>query len=326
MQDRQSTLKQYLLPKEKRSQKRTSSQLNPSTEETTAKKVNIYTLSNARTTMDDHSRKENMNIMPSTSTTSCIMNTESTPISTGTTNHQISLSQHESAGTLTDQAALLKDIVGPLVTEVRELKDSVKAEYSKLEGIITNQQETINKLEATISFKQAEATSELTNQIFNNTEKLNNCIAANQLLQKGNEELKARLKQIELTQLGNNIITSGMQEQSWETYDTTKERVIDTIVTVMGGEDKDAARREARKIYITCCNRIGQYQLGRPRPISVTFQHQEDKDVLMSGKSNLPPGLYVNHEYPPHIKRNRDRLCPILRLAKSTRGIRINAG
>ena len=38
----------------------------------------------------------------------------------------------------------------------------------------------------------------------------------------------------------------------------------------------------------------------------------------MSGKSNLPPGLYVNHEYPPHTKRNRDRLRPILRLAKNT--------
>ena len=38
----------------------------------------------------------------------------------------------------------------------------------------------------------------------------------------------------------------------------------------------------------------------------------------MSGKSNLPPGLYVNHEYPPYIKRNRDRLRPILHLAKNS--------
>ena len=37
----------------------------------------------------------------------------------------------------------------------------------------------------------------------------------------------------------------------------------------------------------------------------------------MSGKSNLPPGLYVNHEYPLHIKKNCDRLRPILRLAKN---------
>ena len=139
MQDHQSTLKQYLLPKEKRSQKRTSSQFSPSTEETTAKKVNIHTLSDATATMADHSHEENMNIMPSTGTTSYVKDSKGTPVRTGTTDHPISLNQHESTGTLMDQVTLLKDIVGPLVTEVRELKDSVKAEYSKLEGIITNQ-------------------------------------------------------------------------------------------------------------------------------------------------------------------------------------------
>ena len=32
-----------------------------------------------------------------------------------------------------------------------------------------------------------------------------------------------------------------MQEQPSETYDTTKERVIDMIVAAMGGEDQEAA-------------------------------------------------------------------------------------
>ena len=83
--------------------------------------------------------------------------------------------------------------------------------------------------------------------------------------------------QIELAQLGNNIIISGMQEQPWENCDTTKERVIDTIVAAMAGEDKEAARIEARKIDITCCSQTGRYQLGRSRPISVTFQQKKDK-------------------------------------------------
>ena len=38
----------------------------------------------------------------------------------------------------------------------------------------------------------------------------------------------------------------------------------------------------------------------------------------MSRKSNLPPGLYVNHEYPLHVKKNHDRLRLILYLAKSS--------
>ena len=50
----------------------------------------------------------------------------------------------------------------------------------------------------------------------------------------------------------------------------------------------------------------------------MTFQRQEDKEILMSGKLNLPLGLYVNHEYPPLIKWNHDRLQPILCLAKNS--------
>ena len=37
----------------------------------------------------------------------------------------------------------------------------------------------------------------------------------------------------------------------------------------------------------------------------------------MSVKSNLLRGIYVNNEFPPHVKRNQDRLCPILHLARS---------
>ena len=38
----------------------------------------------------------------------------------------------------------------------------------------------------------------------------------------------------------------------------------------------------------------------------------------MDNKKKLPPGIFINHEYPPHIKKKaRDKLRPILRLAKS---------
>ena len=314
MQERQGTLEQYLLPKEKKSNKRTSSQLSPSTEEITAKKVNLSSTATA-SAKTDRSRKENMNNPLSTGITT--LNSDNTPTRPGTTEDLLSTQQNEPKGPLAEQATLLKDIVEPLVKEVRELKDSVKAEYSKLENIITNQQETINKLEATISLKQTEVSTDITNQIINNSDKLNDCFAANQVLQRENEELKTRLTQIEIMQLGNNVIISGMQEQSWETYDTTKERVVDTIVAAMGGEDENAARKEARKIEIACCSRVGRYQLGRPRPISVTFQKKEDKQRLLENKRNLPSGVYVNEEYPIHVKKSRDTLRPILRLAKS---------
>ena len=74
----------------------------------------------------------------------------------------------------------------------------------------------------------------------------------------------------------------------------------------MGGEDKDAARQEARKIEISYCSHVGRYQLGRPRPISVTFQKKEEKQRLLENKRNLPSGVYVNKEYPIHVKKSRD--------------------
>ena len=37
----------------------------------------------------------------------------------------------------------------------------------------------------------------------------------------------------------------------------------------------------------------------------------------MKGKKNLPPGVYVNNEFQIHVKKNRDRLHPVVRLAKS---------
>ena len=39
--------------------------------------------------------------------------------------------------------------------------------------------------------------------------------------------------------------------------------------------------------------------------------------MLMSGKKKLPAGIYVNEEYPIDVKKVRDRLRPILKLAKT---------
>ena len=117
------------------------------------------------------------------------------------------------------------------------------------------------------------------------------------------------------------MIITGIPEQQWETYSTTKQRVGDTIISSLkcnSDEDRQANATTADNTEITYCTRVGRYRPGKFRPISVTFQQQEDKEMLMAGKTNLPPRLYVNHEYPPHTKRNRDRLRPILRLAKNT--------
>ena len=145
---------------------------------------------------------------------------------------------------------------------MRVLKDSVHNNYTKLEGIISTQQMTIARLESSILTQQRELSSDISDKMEKTNSQILNCLEENFLLWKENHELKKRLNKIELTQLGNNVIISGMQEQPWEGYTTTKERVYETIASAMGGDNLEETMKDARKIDITCCTRIGKYQLN----------------------------------------------------------------
>ena len=159
-------------------------------------------------------------------------------------------------------SSLVNNIVQPLIQEIRLLKDSVHNDYAKLEGIISTQQMIIARLESTISTQQQELSSNLSDKMEKTNSQILNCLEENCLLWKENHELKERLNKIELTQLGNNVIISGMQEQPWEGYTTTKERVYETIASAMGESNLEGTMKDARKIDITCCTRIGKYQLN----------------------------------------------------------------
>ena len=50
----------------------------------------------------------------------------------------------------------------------------------------------------------------------------------------------------------------------------------------------------------------------RKTPPDIRHIHNRgDKEKLMAAKRNLPAGIFVNHEYPSHIQRARDKLGPI---------------
>ena len=159
-------------------------------------------------------------------------------------------------------SSLVNIIVQPLIQEMRLLKDSVHNDYAKLEGIISTQQTTITRLESTISTQQHELSINLSDKMEKTNSQILDCLEENRLLWKENHELKERLNKIEPTQLGHNVIISGMQEQQWEGYTMTKERMYETIASAMGGSNLEETMKDARKIDITCCTRIGKYQLN----------------------------------------------------------------
>ena len=105
-----------------------------------------------------------------------------------------------------------------------------------------------------------------------------------------------------MNQLSNNVIITRAAEQTWETYKHTKQWVIDTVVASLGKTGNPLEIEEVKCIDISYCTRLGRQRPNFYRPISVTFQQKEDKDKLMKGKRNLPMRVYVNEEFPLHIK------------------------
>ena len=78
----------------------------------------------------------------------------------------------------------------------------------------------------------------------------------------------------------------------------------------------DNASAQADLVDIAYCFRVGRACPNYDHPISITFQRKEDKELLMLNKKHLPASIYANHEFPIHVKRIRDYLRPIFRMAK----------
>ena len=216
-------------------------------------------------------------------------------------------------------------ILEPLLNEFKSLRESVDSKVGSLEDAILKQREEVlkdlHKIETSLNAHKEELAKSVQCDIEDNKRNICNIIEENRLLQKENNSLKDRISQIETNQLKNNVIITGIPEQQWETYNMTKQHVQDTIASSLKSSNDTEHQQNlsiAQNTDITYCTHVGRYRPGKYRPISITFQKREDKELLMSGKSNLPPGLYVNHEYPPHVKKNCDRLRPILQLAKSS--------
>ena len=186
----------------------------------------------------------------------------------------------------------LKGVIGPLIAEVTQpllkelklLRESVDTRCSQLEEAITSQHqevmEEIHRLESSLTKQKDMANTELLHRINSNHEIINSVLKRNNSLGKENMVLKERLDKIEINQFSNNVIITGVAEQTWETNEHTKQRVIDTVVASLGKIEIEAAKGTD----ISYCTRLGKQQPNFDMPISVTFQQKEDKDKLMKGK------------------------------------------
>ena len=207
--------------------------------------------------------------------------------------------------------------IGTLVEEMRNLRQSVHHDILDLQRVVSQQKVDITQMEQSVKEAKQEIKDLLIEKIDNNTHNIQRIMNENKILKTENEKLKDRMNRLEKLQLENNVLISGQPEEAWEPYDRTKGIVLDTILTSLNSLQTEEATRIVKNIEIINCKRIGRYKIGKSRPISVTFHKKADKQRLLENRRNLPMGVYVNEEFPLEIKRNRDTLRPILKLAKS---------
>ena len=162
---------------------------------------------------------------------------------------------------------------------------------------ITKQEEKftreLNKLEDTISKNRSEIVTKIKCKVDKNKLDIQHVMNENKHLCKENSSLKERMSRMEAAQLCNNVIITGILEQQWEPYDATKQHVIDNIAASFKSNndtEREENKSKAQNSNTAYCTWVGRYQPNQCQPISVTFQKREDKDQLMSGKSNLPSG------------------------------------
>ena len=221
---------------------------------------------------------------------------------------------------LSQELKTLREVMDQKYSKV---EDSMESKYDRLERVMTAHRKDVSheiqKLEHTLTVQNTDLSKKVQSQMENQSEEINKLKEENRSLKKENNYLTERINKIESTQLSNNIIVTGISEQPVEKYEMTKQRIHEIIATALSNSNSKSIEEntpEANDIIISYCNRVGVFKLNQARPISVSFQKGEDKEFVLTLKRHMPSGIYVDNEYLPHIKRSRDRLRPILQLAK----------
>ena len=108
-----------------------------------------------------------------------------------------------------ESTSALKNIIEPLIKEMRKLRESVHQDIHELQTVVSNQQKDLTWLEECLTDSQKEIKSHLTTKVRDNTRNVKLVMEENKMLRKENNHLKDRINTIEQIQLENNIIISG---------------------------------------------------------------------------------------------------------------------
>ena len=90
------------------------------------------------------------------------------------------------------------------------------------------------------------------------------------------------------------------------------EIISDTVL----GRNFDDRIQTAKMMQIKSTRRLGRYRSLYNRPILVEFSSKEDAEYLLTNRTYLPKGIYIDREYSKETEERRRILRPYFRAAR----------
>ena len=128
------------------------------------------------------------------------------------------------------QSTHLSQLIEPIMKEFKSLKDTMVSQKSEIS-------EEINRLKKVVTSQKSEIINEINIKVDTNSKSILKVLDKNQELRRELKELKEHVSKIEMAQLSNNIIVTGIPEQPFETYEKTKKRIYDIIAEAIKSSD-----------------------------------------------------------------------------------------
>ena len=196
----------------------------------------------------------------------------------------------------------------PLLQELKEIKETLLKLNTKIE---TSHQELSTRM---IDNK------ELKDLITSQNEKLKMLFTENMDLKAHISHLEKQVVEMQEETLQLKVNFSGINEGTYETYEQLRSKIAEVMLSTCEGTTEEEKWKTSMSIPILDCQRLGQYNRNKKRPVRVTFLFMKHKSCLLTRKRNLPTGIYVDEAYPDLIKQKRASLRPILKYALKTEG------
>ena len=139
-----------------------------------------------------------------------------------------------------------------------------------------------------------------------------------EMVEDDNKQLQDRVQHLEDKLLEGNVIIQGIPDTLWEPSESTKEKVLLAISHTISCTSYEDKMEQARRIPTKDVQRKGKFTTLRTRPVLMEFYHKSDAEFLISNRSHLPKGVYVDKQYSEDTERIRRKLRPILTAARKS--------